>query len=113
MSWSSTFYLSFASRAAAKTALESVLGRTMASSGDLTDGDRRMVLIAPVIEWVTRPTVTMSGGVVTVTDAGSQRAGFIVMVRLWAEWPGYAAAVSAMTPRLVSLATPNNVFLGE
>lgn len=109
MSWSSPFYLSFASRAACKTALETAFGKTLPNLGDLTDGDRRFFVIAPIFEWVTKPTYAANGSLI---DPGQKQSGFWVMVRLWNEWSHYQEAVDAITPRLQSRPSPDNVFFG-
>lgn len=111
MSWGPTRYLQFNNVAQARALLGNVLGERMRTGNELTGGEHRHFMVAPVEEWITRP--TFSGK--TMTDPGEQRAGYWVMIKMRTDWTGHGNALSGLTAAGViqTLAAPSNIFAGD
>jgi hypothetical protein len=99
-----TVYVQFASKAAARTALQTVGARLDQAGIDPTSDDR-IVMVYGTTEWITRP--TYSNGV--MTDPGQQRTGFWVMARFNLDTAVGLAAYNAViaSGRVQTLATPS------
>jgi hypothetical protein len=108
--WSETLYAQFASRAAARTALEAQDVKFDLSG--LTTGDERFCILYGPVEWITRPTYNADG---SVANAGQQRTGFWVMARFNLDTAGGRAAYNAViaSGRVQTIATPSNVWAGD
>jgi len=78
MSWTATIYMQFPSRAAARTAAQTV-GAQFPALGKVPDGDERYALVAPIQPpWTTAPVYDAAGN---VTTPGVLATGFWVMFR--------------------------------
>jgi hypothetical protein len=109
MSWGATTYLQFADEATAGTQLAAA-GLVGANSFMPLDVGV-CALVAPIVEWVTRPTYgTDANGLPVVTDPGEKRTGWWAMLRLNSDWDGAAAAATALQPYAQALENPCNVF---
>lgn len=113
MTWSPTLYLQFADAEEARTVLETALSTSLPEGDEMTGGRRRHFAVAPIEEWVTRPTYERVGDQILMTDPGELRDGYWAMVRLRVEWPGYASALAAIEPYAQALDAPCNVFAGD
>jgi len=105
-----TRYHQFADEAAARAALSAALGFTFDPDAPMTGARYRFSLVAPIDEWVRRPTIEGAGPDAVVADAGESRTGFWSMIRINPAWSGADAAIEALAPYEQTLETPFHVF---
>lgn len=112
MSWSPTLYVQFPNEDAARS-MATALGADFPADGSIPTGNENYTLVAPIIEWITPPVWSLEqDGIPVLTETGEARPGYWAMLRLNADWPGYAAAMATLQAAgvLKSLNDPSNVF---
>lgn len=107
--WGDPLYLQFADEVQARSVLSGALGITLDPNGPIPSLGRFVAIVAPIVEWVTPPTVVND----VVVDPGQKQPGFWVLMRVRTDRDGYAATMAALAPYAQSLAAPGNVFAGE
>lgn len=104
--WGDTLYCQFADEATARSALAAALGIIIDPAQPIPSLGRLVVIVPPIVEWVTTPTVVAG----VVTDPGEQRPGFWVMMKIRTDRDGYADTLASLAPYVQVLEHPSNVF---
>ncbi len=105
--WTPTVYVQFPDEATARTAA-TALGADFPADGGIPTGTRNYALVAPITEWVTRPTIARDGS----GDPGEACPGYWAMMRFNLDTAEGAAAYAQLQAYGVirTRATPSNVF---
>jgi hypothetical protein len=116
MAWTSTTYLQFADQPTAEAAV-AALGMNFPADWADPAADDDYVLVGPITEWATPPTITVVAGVPTVASAGTPRSGFWMMAKFnEATTTGaaiYAQLQAQYASAIQTLASPDNTFAGD